>query len=107
MLENVRVAVQGLYDRQPDGMNILECFLGRGLAARGVLLELPYELLEALIRLQPLLPSLGVGLLPLGVGLLPLGVGLPSLRVGLPTLLPGLLAIGSHFGAEVTELFQH
>lgn len=67
VLEDVRVAVQGFHDRQPDGADIFEGFLGHGLAAGRVLLKATQELFEPFIRPQPLLPPHLVGPAPVFV----------------------------------------
>src|SRR5262249_13912612 len=105
-LEDSRVAVQRLHDRQPDGADVPERSLRRGLAAGRGLPEFAHHSFETQRRLAALLVGAAAGPLGPGAGLL----GLATVLVGLAAVLTGLLvgaaAVRSHLDAQVPELPQ-
>jgi hypothetical protein len=96
VLENARVTIQSLHDRQPDGVDVLERFLGRSRVTGGVPSKFAHHFLEPCVRPEPLSSPLFVGLEPF----------LAAFRISLSSLSVGLLSIGSHFDAKVAKLCQ-
>jgi hypothetical protein len=117
VLENARVAIQGLHDCQPDSVDVLERFLSDSRVMGGIPPKSSHHFLEPCVRPEPLLSSLFVCFSSLIVCFSSLFVGLSSLLVGLEPRLAalrislssfsvGLLAISSHFDAKVAKLRQ-
>src|SRR5262245_58077760 len=94
-LEDSRVEIETLHDRESRSADVLERPLGRRLAAGGVFPKLAHDLLEALVG-SPLL----LGELP------PLPGGLTALLVGAPAVGPHFDAHVAHLDPHVAELFQ-
>src|SRR5262245_868164 len=95
LLEDSRVEIETLHDRESRSADVLERPLGRRLAAGGVFPKLAHDLLEALVG-SPLL----LGELP------PLPGGLTALLVGAPAVGPHFDAHVAHLDPHVAELFQ-
>jgi hypothetical protein len=110
VLENARVAIQGLHDCQPDSVDVLERFLSDSRVMGGIPPKSSHHFLEPCVRPEPLLSSLFVCFSSLFVGLSSLLVGLEprlaALRISLSSFSVGLLAISSHFDAKVAKLRQ-
>jgi hypothetical protein len=101
-LEEARVAIQPLHDREPDRANLLERLVRLRVMAGGILPELVNELLEALVA--PV--AIGFRTTPIGGGL---GVGVTTVGAHLDTQVAQLGQDRSSAGIEIARVlsFRH